>query len=128
MNETFKVGYHDFSKLSFIPDAYLLHEIPDQETKISTLERNKDGNTIMTKTSKIWYTGQVYYGIKNMVTEGSTAMRWAAEFGKIISQYLTFFLQGFMLILTEVLKEKLIIFKYKNPMSAFFSITTLMKY
>ena len=83
---TFKVGDHDFSKLSFIPDAYLLHEEPDQETKISTLESNKDDNTIMTKTSKIWYTGQIYYGLKNMVTEGSTAMRCAAEFGKIISQ------------------------------------------
>ena len=86
VNETFKVGDHNFSKLSFIPDVYLLHEEPDQETKISTLESNKDDNTIMTKTSKIWYTGQVYYGLKNMVTEGSTAMRCAAEFGKIISQ------------------------------------------
>ena len=87
VNETFKVADQDFSKLSFTPDTYLLHEIPGQENKISTLESNEDDNTIMAKTSKDWYTGQVYHGIKNMVTEGSTAMRCAAKFGKIISQH-----------------------------------------
>ena len=86
-----KLGDHYFSKLSFILDAYLLHEIPDQETKISTLESSKDDNAIMTKTSKNWYTGQVYYGIKNMVTEGSTFMRYAAKFGKIFSQHFSVF-------------------------------------
>ena len=90
VNETFKVGDHDFS-ISFILDAYLLHEIPDQETEISTLESNEDDNTSMAKSSKNWYTGQVYYGIKNMVTECSTAMRCAAMFGKIISQYFNVF-------------------------------------
>ena len=45
----------------------------------------------MAETSKNWYTGQVYYGIKNMVTEGSTVMRCAAEFGKIISQHFDVF-------------------------------------
>ena len=45
----------------------------------------------MTETSTNWYTGQVYYGIKNMVTEGSITMRCAAKFGKIISQYLDAF-------------------------------------
>ena len=51
MNETFKVADHDFSKISY---AYLLHEIPDQETKISTLESNEFDNIIMAKTSKNW--------------------------------------------------------------------------
>ena len=87
VNETFKVAYHDFSKLSFLPDAYIMHEIPDQETKISTLECNEDDNTIMAKTSKNWYTRQIYYGINNMVTKGSAAMRCTAELGKIISQH-----------------------------------------
>ena len=87
-----KLADHNFSKLSFIPDAYLLHEIPDQETEISTLESNNDDNIIMAETSRNWYTGQVYYGIKNMVTEGSTAMRCAAEFAKIISQHFDVFL------------------------------------
>ena len=64
VNETFKVADHDFSKLSFIPDAYLLHEIPNQKIETFTLENNKDDNNITAKTSKNWYTGQVYYGIK----------------------------------------------------------------
>ena len=50
---------HNFSKRSFIPDVYLLHEIPDQETEISPLESNVDDNTIMTETFKNWYTDQV---------------------------------------------------------------------
>ena len=58
VTETFKVADHDFSKLSFIPDAYLVHEIPDQETEISPLESNVDDNTIMTETIKNWYTGK----------------------------------------------------------------------
>ena len=37
-------------------------------------------------------------------------------------------LQGFTLILTEVVKEKLIIFWYKNPISAFFPVVALTKY
>ena len=28
-NEKFMVGDHDLSRLSFIPEAYLLHDIPD---------------------------------------------------------------------------------------------------
>ena len=91
LNKTFRVADHDFSKLSFMWDAYLLHEIPDQETEISTLENNKDGNTIMAETFKNCYTGQVYDGIKNMVTEGKTAMRCTAEFSKIISQHFDVF-------------------------------------
>ena len=45
----------------------------------------------MAKTSKNWYTEQVYHGIENMVTEGSTAMKCAAKFGKIISQHFDVF-------------------------------------
>ena len=86
-----KLGDHCFIELSFILDDYLLHEIADQETKISTLESNKDDNTIMAITSKNCYTGQVYCGRKNMVTEGSTFIRCAAKFGKIISQHFNVF-------------------------------------
>ena len=87
MNETFKVADHDLRKLFFIQDAYLLHEIPGQENEISTLESNEDDNSIMAEASKNWYPVQVYYGIKNMVTEGSTTMRCVVEFGEIISQH-----------------------------------------
>ena len=72
-------------------DAYLLLEIPDQETETSTLESNKDDHTVMAETSKNWYSWQEYYGIKNMVTEGSTAMRCSAEFGKVICQHFNVF-------------------------------------
>ena len=72
-NQTFKVGDHDFSKSSLIPDAILVHTIPDAaEVKEEEFERNKQsvGN---------WYRGKVFYSVKNMATEGSTANRGAAE-------------------------------------------------
>ena len=31
-----------------------------------------------------WFSGQVYYGFKNMATQGSSAIRGVAEMGKII--------------------------------------------
>ena len=49
-NETFMVGDHDFTELSLIPDAYLLHELLKTD---DSEERPKAGE---------WYTGQVYYG------------------------------------------------------------------
>ena len=33
-----------------------------------------------------WYTGQCYYGVKNMITQGSTAIRCTTELAKVIQQ------------------------------------------
>ena len=54
LNETFQVADHDFSKISLIPDANFIQSIPEKE----------DGS---------WYKGQVYYSIKDMALQGSTA-------------------------------------------------------
>ena len=34
-----------------------------------------------------WYRGQVYYGIKSMASEGSTAWRGVTELGIILKKY-----------------------------------------
>ena len=70
VNETFKVGDHDYSKISLIPDAILIHSIPE----------NCD-TTVETNNPRVgdWYTDQVYYSVKDMPMEGSTAIRGVAE-------------------------------------------------
>ena len=42
-DEVFKVGYHDYSKVSLIPDAILIHYIP-QESEVVSAEQ--DGEQI----------------------------------------------------------------------------------
>ena len=63
-----------------------------------------------------------------MVTEGSTAMRCAAEFGKIISQHFDVFPPRIYAYTDGGPERKVDDLWYKNPISAFFSITTLTKY
>ena len=80
LNETFKVGDHDYSKVSLIPDATLIHYIPEKE------EENEE---IVTNNSRCgdWYTGKVYYSVKDMPMEGSTAIRGAAELEKALTDH-----------------------------------------
>ena len=68
-NETLKVGDHDFSKVSLIPDAILFHTIPEKEDE---LNENEEPNK---QTIGQWYTGQVFYSVKDMPLQGSTALR-----------------------------------------------------
>lgn len=90
-NESFKVADHDFTKLSMIPDAYLIHEIPQLPINQGPVnEREEEELDISESTPSLfgqWYTGQVFYGFKNIVLQGSTAMRCAAEMGKIAKAY-----------------------------------------
>ena len=67
---------HDFSKLFIIPDAYLLHEILENDE----LMDEKVDDDLLDKGSRLgeWYSGQVFYGFKSMVSEGSSAMQCAA--------------------------------------------------
>ena len=55
---TFKVGDHDYSKISLIPSMPLIHSIPE----------NFD-TTVETNNPRVgdWYTGQVYYSVKDMI-------------------------------------------------------------
>ena len=80
-NETFKVGDHDFSRVSLIPDAMLFHSIPDrnEEATHSPEECNK-------ATGGKWYTGKVYYCVKDMPSQGSTAVRGVPEFDTALRQ------------------------------------------
>ena len=71
-NETFMVGDHDFTKLLLITDAYLLHELPEPD--------DSEGSPKVGE----WYTGQVYYRLKGMATEGSSAMCCTAELSEIM--------------------------------------------
>ena len=78
VNETFKVDDHDYSKISLIPDAILIHSIP--ENFDMTVETNKPrvGD---------WYTGQVYYSIRICPWKVSTAIRGVAELDKALSDH-----------------------------------------
>ena len=60
LNETFCVGYHDFSKFSLIPSVPLLIDIP------VTMEGSR-------------YRGQVHIGIKDAIYEPSSPLRHATE-------------------------------------------------
>ena len=84
LNEKFLVTDHDFSKLSIIPDAYLLHEIPEKDE----LRAEKVDDDLLDKGSRLeeWYFGQVFYGFKSMVSERSSAMRCAAEIAYVMTE------------------------------------------
>ena len=84
-NQTFKVGDHDFSKLSLIPDAILIHDIhkiEDNDEGDPDTEENEVKSTLGS-----WYIGQVFYGIKSMESEGSMAWRGVAELLETMKSY-----------------------------------------
>ena len=55
LNEKLMVTNHDFSKLSIIPDAYLLHEIPEKDE----LTDEKVNDDLLDKRLRLgeWYSG-----------------------------------------------------------------------
>ena len=69
--------------MSIIPDACLVHEIPESseeeplDYEVTTQENSKRNS---------WFSGLVFYGFKSMVTQGSTAIRGVAEMGKILKE------------------------------------------
>ena len=77
-NEVFKVGDHDFSKVSLIPDVILIHSIPENE------EEEQEGTEWNMQSVGKWYTGKVFYSVKDMPTQGSSAMRGAAEVNTVL--------------------------------------------
>ena len=79
-NEVFKVGDHDFSRVSLIPDATLTHTIPEQDEEDENTEYNK-------QSVGKWYTGKVFYSIKDMPTQGSSAMRGVAELSAALTSH-----------------------------------------
>ena len=79
VNESFRVADHDFSKVSLIPDAIFVQDIPEPQD-------DKPADEYLHDDSKnSWFRGHVYYGVKNMVTQASTALRGVAEMGKILN-------------------------------------------
>ena len=77
---------HDFSKLSNIPDAYLSHEIPEKDElsdekvmMICSIKAHVLESGILGKS----FTGS----IKLMVSEGSSAMRYAAEIADVMTEH-----------------------------------------
>ena len=77
-NET----YHNFTKLLLIPDAILVHKIPEDNTSCSDTHENQDhhahGNIGR------WDQGQVHHRIKNMTLEVSSVIRGSLEIGNVI--------------------------------------------
>ena len=74
MNESFQVTYHDFSKISLIPDGTLIQVVPSPD-------EDDTSGAIKTELGA-WHSGQVFYSIKDMALEGSTAWRWAVELSR----------------------------------------------
>ena len=85
LNEKFLVTDHDFSKLSIIPNAYLLHETSEKDE----LANEKVSDDLLDKGSRLGesYYGQVFYGFKSMVSKGSNAMQCAAEITDVIIEH-----------------------------------------
>ena len=78
VNESFRVADHDFSKVSLIPDAIFVQDIPEPQD-------DKPADEYLHDDSKnSWFRGQVYYKVKNMVTQATTALRGIVEMGKIL--------------------------------------------
>ena len=72
INQSFEVDDHDFSKISIILDAVFVQKIPE----------NKEQGDKGFQSS--WFSGKVFYSVKNMVTQGSSALRGAVEMAKIL--------------------------------------------
>ena len=75
-NETFKVGDHEFPKVSLIPDVILMHSIPEKE------KQEEQENTECNKQS----VGRWSIG-KGIATQGSSALRGATEMMAMTSFY-----------------------------------------
>ena len=78
VNKSFRVADHDFSKVFLIPDAIFVQDIPEpQDDRLADEYLHDDSKNS-------WFCGQVCYGVKNMVTQVSTALRGVAQMGKIL--------------------------------------------
>ena len=71
-NKQFKVDDRGFSKVSFIPDTILLHSIPEENCKEDGEDTECKKNTV-----RKWYSEKVFYSVKDMVTQNSSALRGA---------------------------------------------------
>ncbi|XP_072024864.1 LOW QUALITY PROTEIN: uncharacterized protein [Amphiura filiformis] len=68
INQSFKVGDHDFTKVSLVPSVTLIHEIPE----------TIDGS---------FYRGQPFCCLKFMPTQPSTPIRHIAEISKLMDTH-----------------------------------------
>ena len=75
LNESFQEADHDFSKISIIQHTVFVQQIPE--------ENDNEGDEFNIYTNS-WFSGQVYYVFKNMVTQGSSTICGIVEIGKII--------------------------------------------
>ena len=66
VNESFRVADRDFSKVSLIPDAIFVQDIP------KPLDDKPADEYLHDDSKNSWFCGQVYNRVKNMVTQVST--------------------------------------------------------
>ena len=92
-NQKFEVADHDFSKLLIIPDAVLVHYIPEvTEDIIHNSSSDEDERQLIEDSTchkGEWYAGKVFYAFKSMVLEGSTALRGVVEMGNVLEMNYT---------------------------------------
>ena len=62
-----------------------MHEIPN---KVELTDEKVDDD-LLDKASHLgeWYSGQIFYGFKSMVSEGSSAMRCVAEIADVMTEH-----------------------------------------
>ena len=85
-NEVFKVADHDFRKLSIIPDAVLVHDIPANYEQTTEDESEKELISCSKSSKGDWYARKVYYSFKSMVLDGSTSLRGVMEMGNVLEK------------------------------------------
>ena len=92
-NQKFEVADHDFSKLSIIPDAVLVHDIPEVTEDIIHNSSSDEDERQLIEGSKChtgeWKAGKVFYAFKSMVLEGSTALRGVVEMENVLEMNYT---------------------------------------
>ena len=81
-NEKFKVGDYDFSKVSVIADAILVHSIAQEDHKEDgeDTECNKD-------TVGKWYSAKVLYNVKDMEIQGSSPIGEVTQLSKVMEDF-----------------------------------------
>ena len=92
-NQKFEVADHDFRKLSIIPGAVSVHDIPEVTEDIIHNSCSDENERQLIEGSKChkgeWYAGKVFYAFKSMVLEESTALRGVVEMGNVLEMNYT---------------------------------------
>ena len=68
-NKQFKVDDHGFSKVSVIPETILDNSMPEENCKEDGEDTECNKNTV-----RKWYSEKMFYSVKDMITQDSSAL------------------------------------------------------